>query len=149
MAKWLLKSEPSDYSIDDLQTEGITLWTGIRNFQARNFIRDKMQKGDDVLFYHSSCKHVAVVGRASVVSEAYADPDQFDQSSKYFDAKATKAEPKWFVVDVAFVSKASKPLPLKAMKAAPELSQLALFKQSRLSVIPVTDAQWDYIVSQL
>ena len=149
MAKWLLKSEPSDYSIDDLQTEGVTLWTGIRNFQARNFIRDKMQKGDEVLFYHSSCKHVAVVGTASVVSAAYADPDQFDQGSKYFDSKAIKSDPKWFVVDVAFVSKAAKPLPLKAMKAAPELSELALFKQSRLSVIPVTNAQWDYIVTQL
>jgi predicted RNA-binding protein with PUA-like domain len=149
MAKWLLKSEPSDYSIDDLQAEGVTLWTGIRNFQARNFIRDKMQQGDEVLFYHSSCKHVAVVGTASVVSEAYADPDQFNENSKYYDPKATKIEPKWFVVDVGFKTKATKPLVLKVMKAAPELAELALFKQSRLSVIPVTDEQWSYIVAQL
>ncbi len=149
MAKWLLKSEPSDYSIDDLEAEGVTLWTGIRNFQARNFIRDQMQQGDQVLFYHSSCKHVGVVGTGKVVSHAYPDPDQFDESSKYFDPKASLDDPKWFVVDVGFESKSSKLLPLKVMKAAPQLEQLALFKQSRLSVIPVTDEQWSYIVAQL
>lgn len=149
MANWLLKSEPDDYSIDDLREEGVTLWTGIRNFQARNFIRDQMQIGDGVLFYHSSCKNVGVVGIAKVVSQAYPDPDQFDSESKYFDSKATQAQPKWFVVDVEYVSNAKQMLPLKAMKAASELAECRLFKQSRLSVIPVTDLEWDFIVNQI
>ncbi|MEH6445273.1 MAG: EVE domain-containing protein [Oceanospirillaceae bacterium] len=149
MANWLLKTEPSDYSIDDLATDKVTPWGGIRNFQARNFIRDKMVIGDNVLIYHSSCKQVGVAGIAQIISDAYADPEQFDASHKYYDAKSSLEQPKWHVVDVKFVSSAQQLLPLKAMKAAAELEDLALFKQSRLSIVPVSDEQWDYIVSKI
>ena len=149
MNHWLLKSEPSDYSIDDLQREKITLWTGIRNFQARNFIRDEMRLGDRVFIYHSSCKQVGIAGIAEVVSQAYADPDQFDNSSRYYDVKASREKPNWFVIDIKFVAKAQQLLSLKVMKAAPELADLKLFKQSRLSVLPVSTQQWDYILAQL
>jgi len=149
MANWLLKSEPDDYSIDDLATDTTTPWNGIRNFQARNFMRDQMQVGDQVFIYHSSCKRVGIAGVAKVSRAAYPDPDQFEPTSPYFDAKASVDEPKWFVVDVSFVCKAVTFLPLKAMKAAPQLQDLAMFKQSRLSVLPVTSAQWDYIYRQI
>jgi len=145
MAYWLLKSEPSDYSIDDLQRDGITPWDGIRNFQARNFIRDQLTIGDQVYIYHSSCKQVGIAGVGEVASAAYADPAQFNESSKYFDDKSDPDDPKWFVVDIKFSRKAVTLLPLKAMKTAPELADLVLFRQSRLSVMPLNDAQWHYI----
>lgn len=149
MAYWLLKTEPNDYSIDDLENELSTAWTGIRNYQARNFIRDKMSLGDGVLIYHSSCKEVGIVGVATVLSNAYADPDQFDLESKYYDPKAKKSEPKWFVVDIGFKAKAKQRLSLQSMKNAPQLSDLALIKQSRLSVSPVDEQQWIFISAQL
>ncbi|MCJ8300725.1 MAG: EVE domain-containing protein [Pseudomonadales bacterium] len=149
MAYWLLKSEPADYSIDDLQQDGVTPWDGIRNFQARNFIRDQLAVGDQVFIYHSSCKQVGIAGVGEVASEPYADPAQFNEASKYFDSKADPDSPKWFVVDIKFSLKAQTLLPLKAMKAAPELAELALFKQSRLSVLPVNDQQWHYISGKI
>ena len=149
MAKWLLKSEPADYSIDDLAQDQVTSWGGIRNFQARNFIRDQMVIGDQVLIYHSSCKLNGVVGIAKVSSAPYADPEQFDQSSKYYDSGAEQADPKWYVVDIQFESKAKRLLPLKSMKQAAELADFILFKQTRLSVLPVSEQQWQFITSQL
>lgn len=149
MAKWLVKTEPSDYSIDDLQLEGVTPWNGIRNYQARNFIRDKMKAGDEVIIYHSSCSKVGVAGIGRVASDKYADLEQFNADSKYYDAKATKDEPKWFVIDIEFVAKASALYPLKMMKQAPELQDFALFKQSRLSVMPVTQQQWQHILNKI
>lgn len=145
MNYWLLKSEPSDYSIDDLIRDKITRWDGIRNHQARNFIRDKMQSGDKVLIYHSSCKQVGVVGCAEVISNAYPDPAQFDQNNKYFDHKSSRDAPKWFAIDIEFNSKAEHILPLSQMKGAEQLAHFPLFKQSRLSVIPVSAAEWEYI----
>ena len=149
MAKWLLKSEPSDYSIDDLAQDEITVWNGIRNFQARNFIKEKMRVDDSILFYHSSCKLTGVVGIAKDVSEAYADPAQFDEKSQYYDKKSQQENPKWFVIDVKFERKATAIFLLKEMKTSPELEDLLLFKQSRLSVLPVTDKQWHFIVSKI
>jgi len=149
MAKWLVKTEPSDYSIDNLQCDKVTPWNGIRNFQARNFIRDQMTIGDEVFIYHSSCSKVGVVGIGRIASDKYADEDQFNSRSKYYDAKATKEEPKWFVIDIAFVAKASVLYPLKEMKQAAELQDFALFKQSRLSVMPVTQQQWQYILNKI
>jgi len=149
MANWLLKSEPDDYSIDDLARDITTPWNGIRNFQARNFMRDQIQVGDNVFIYHSSCKKVGIAGIAKISRAAYPDPDQFDPSNHYYDAKSLIDDPKWFVVDVNFVAKANTFLPLKAIKAAEALKDLALLKQSRLSVVPVTQAQWDYILAQI
>lgn len=149
MAKWLLKSEPSDYSIDDLAQDKVTAWNGIRNFQARNFIKEQMAIGDLVFFYHSSCKHTGVVGIGKIVSKAYADPDQFDQQSHYYDVKSEVKNPKWYVIDVQFERKAETIFLLKNMKAAPELEDFILFKQSRLSVLPVSDKQWLYIISNM
>jgi predicted RNA-binding protein with PUA-like domain len=149
MAYWLLKTEPNDYSIDDLQADLSTPWTGIRNYQARNFIRDKMCIGDGVLIYHSSCKEVGVVGMAIVASNAYADPDQFNEDSKYYDANVNINDPKWFVVDIGFKAKAKQRLSLQEMKASIQLSDLALIKQSRLSVSPVDEQQWQFIIDKL
>lgn len=149
MAKWLVKTEPSDYSIDDLQIERRTPWNGIRNFQARNFIRDQMSVGDEVFIYHSSCTKVGVAGIGRVACDKYADKDQFDSTSKYYDQKATQDDPKWFVVDIEFVAKASTLYPLKMMKQAAELQDFALFKQSRLSVMPVTQEQWRHIFNKI
>ncbi|MGB1237644.1 MAG: EVE domain-containing protein [Pseudomonadales bacterium] len=145
MQYWLLKTEPDAYSIDDLARQGQTPWDGIRNFQARNFIRDQMQPDDEVLIYHSSCSKVGIAGHGRVASQPYADPAQFDETSPYYDPKATVQTPKWFVVDIAFVAKTEKLLPLKALKACDALAELALFKQSRLSVVPVSAPHWAVI----
>ena len=105
VAYWLIKSEPDAYSIDDLKRDGTEPWDGIRNYQARNMIRDDMKIGDDVLFYHSSCKVPAVAGLAKVASAPYPDPTQFDRKSKYFDEKSTEDDPRWILVDIAYVRK--------------------------------------------
>lgn len=148
MNYWLFKSEPEEYSIDDLQNEqtGMGVWDGIRNYQARNLLRDQVEVGDLVLFYHSSCRQVGVAGVARVVTGAYADPAQFDPQSAYFDGKSTQAAPRWVCVDVAFVSKFSTTLLLKQMKQIPELTEMVLFKQGRLSVQPVTELEFTTIV---
>ena len=104
---WLMKSEPSDYSIDDLERDGMEPWDGIRNYQARNLIRDEMQVGDLAFFYHSSCKVPAIVGIMKIVSEAYPDPTQFDPKSNHYDAKSNEDDPRWLLVDVAFERKTS------------------------------------------
>ncbi|WP_298633007.1 EVE domain-containing protein [uncultured Umboniibacter sp.] len=139
MNYWLVKSEPDDFSLKDLEALGSDGegWNGVRNYQARNFMRDDMALGDLVLFYHSSCKQVGVVGIAKVVKTAYPDPSQFDPDSKYFDSKATVDTPRWFQVDIAF-ERALRRVPLSAMKANAKLAGLALIKASRLSVMPVS-----------
>ncbi|MEQ3696553.1 MAG: EVE domain-containing protein [Pseudomonadales bacterium] len=139
MNYWLVKSEPDDFSLKDLEALGSDGegWNGVRNYQARNFMRDDMALGDLVLFYHSSCKQVGVVGIAKVVKTAYPDPSQFDPDSKYFDSKATVDKPRWFQVDIAF-ERALRRVPLAAMKANEKLAGLALIKASRLSVMPVS-----------
>ena len=146
---WLMKSEPDAFSIDDLHKVGVEPWNGVRNYQARNHMR-QMQVGDGVLFYHSSCAVPAVVGIAKVASVAYPDPTQFDPKSDYFDAKSTREEPRWSLVDVAFERKLKRAIPLEEIKQhADALGEgFALTQRgSRLSVSPVSAAQWKLLLS--
>lgn len=146
MAYWLLKSEPSVFSIDDLEQRGVSLWDGVRNYQARNFLR-AMQAGDQAFFYHSSCAEPGIVGIMQVVRTAYPDPTQFDPHSPYFDPKASPRAPRWDSVDLRFVRRFPAVLGLAVLKATPALAGLALVqKGSRLSVMPVTPAEWQAIL---
>ena len=148
---WLMKSEPDECSITDLEhAPGARVpWIGVRNYQARNFMRDAMRVGDGVLFYHSSCPEPGVAGLARVASEAYPDASQFDAKSPYFDAKSDAAAPRWLHVDVTHV--ATTPLlPLKQMRERPELATMQLLKPgSRLSITPVTAGEWQAVVDAL
>lgn len=147
MNYWLFKSEPDAYSIDDLKAEpnSVGVWDGIRNYQARNILRDDVQLGDTVLFYHSSCKKVGIAGVAKVVKIAYPDALQFDPSSKYYDAKSPIDSPRWVCVDIQFKSKLPDLLSLPQLKAVPELSDMMLLKRGRLSVQPVKSNEWKVI----
>ena len=148
MTYWLMKSEPNDYSIDDLERDGTEPWDGIRNYQARNLMRDDMQIGDEVLFYHSSCKVPAVVGIAKVASQAYPDPTQFDPKNKHFDPKSPEDNPRWLLVDVAFVRKTKRPITLKELKEHPALKDFRLnMRGNRLSIFPVDKKHWDVVLS--
>ena len=148
MAYWLFKSEPDEYSIDDLQAEprGVGVWDGIRNYQARNFLRDAVAVGDGVLFYHSSCKHVGIAGTAEVVRAGYPDPAQFDPDSRYFDPKATAEAPRWYCVDLGYRSHIEPLIPLAELRAIPALADMVLLNQGRLSIQPVRPAEWALIV---
>jgi predicted RNA-binding protein with PUA-like domain len=151
MAYWLMKSEPDEVSIDDLASApGRTLpWTGVRNYQARNFMRDAFALGDGVLFYHSSCPQPGIAGLAEVVSAAAPDETQFDPTSPYFDAKATRAAPRWVGVDVKLVRK-TRLLPLAELRAAPELASLRILQRgNRLSITPVSAAEWRAVLERL
>ncbi|MDF1799006.1 MAG: EVE domain-containing protein [Planctomycetota bacterium] len=142
---WLMKSEPDVYSIDDLFAEptGQTPWDSIRNYQARNFMRDEMAVGDFVLFYHSNAKPPGVAGLAQVASEAYPDPTQFDPDHKYFDPKSDPENPRWMLVDVAPLDRLERLVPLDELKGNPKLAGMATVqKGSRLSVQPVTGPEW-------
>jgi len=141
---WLMKSEPQTYSIDDLERDGSTCWDGVRNYAARNNMRE-MATGDLVLFYHSNASPPAVVGVARVTRTAYPDPTQFNRESKYFDAKADPAAPRWQMVDVGFVAKAQHPVTLPEIKAEPGLSEMDLVRFGRLSVQSVTKKQFDRV----
>jgi predicted RNA-binding protein with PUA-like domain len=146
---WLMKTEPDAFSIDDLQRVGTEPWNGVRNYQARNHMR-QMKPGDCVLFYHSSCEVPGIVGIAKVASDAYPDPTQFDPGSDYFDPKSTRAEPRWSLVDVAFERKLKRAIPLEEIKRhADDLGEgFALTQRgSRLSVLPVSTAQWKLLLS--
>ena len=146
---WLMKTEPDAFSIDDLKRVGTEPWNGVRNYQARNHMR-QMQPGDGVLFYHSSCEVPAIVGVAEVASEPYPDPTQFDPKSHYHDAKSTREEPRWSLVDVKFGKKLKRAIPLEEIKQhVDELGEgFALTQRgSRLSVMPVTAAQWKLLLS--
>jgi predicted RNA-binding protein with PUA-like domain len=147
---WLMKSEPDAFSIDNLQKVGVEPWNGVRNYQARNFMRDGMQVGDGVLFYHSNCPVPGIAGIAKVASKAYPDETQFDRKSDYFDPKATREEPRWMLVDVAFDRKLKRVIPLEEIRQhADALGEgFALTsKGTRLSVMPVTAAQWKLLLS--
>jgi predicted RNA-binding protein with PUA-like domain len=153
MAKncWLMKSEPYECSIDDvLAAPGRTVpWTGVRNYQARNFMRDAMRPGDGVLFYHSSCAEPGIAGIARVASRAYPDATQFDRASRYFDPAASPASPRWVHVDVQALRRIAL-IPLAALRAAPELADMAILRRgNRLSITPVTPAQWKFITTVL
>jgi predicted RNA-binding protein with PUA-like domain len=146
---WLMKTEPDAFSIDDLARVGTEPWNGVRNYQARNFMR-QMQVGDGVLFYHSSCEVPGIVGTATIVSAAYPDPTQFDPRSDYFDARSTREEPRWSLVDVAFERKLARTIPLEEIRQhADRLGEdFALIRRgSRLSVLPVSAAQWKLLLS--
>lgn len=146
---WLMKSEPGVYSIDHLARDKnkTTCWDGVRNYQARNLMRDEIKKADLILYYHSNAKPPGVAGVAKVVKESYPDHTQFDKKSKYFDPKANKEEPRWFMVDIQLVEKFNTFLPLDDLKAVKALDGMVLLqKGSRLSVQPVTKKQFDTIV---
>jgi predicted RNA-binding protein with PUA-like domain len=144
---WLIKSEPEEFSIDALAKVKSEPWSGVRNYQARNFMRDGMQVGDGILFYHSNCAEPGVVGLAEVATEAYPDPTQFDPRSDYFDAGSKQEEPRWLLVDVRFKRKLKRTITLTELKGRDELEEFALTRRgNRLSVMPVTRAQWDFIL---
>ena len=142
-----MKSEPGDYSIDDLERDKMEPWDGIRNYQARNLIRDDMRIGDQAFFYHSSCKVPAIVGIMKIASEAYPDPTQFDPQSKHYDEKSKDEDPRWLLVDVAFERKTERAITLIEMKAHPGLADFRLtMRGNRLSIFPVSDAHWQLIL---
>ena len=146
---WLMKSEPGDFSIDDLQRVGTEPWTGVRNYQARNFMR-QMQVGDGVLFYHSNAEVPGIYGIAEVASAPYPDPTQFRKNSKYYDPKATQEQPRWDLVDVKFVRKLERAIPLEEIRTHADAlgEEFALIRKgSRLSVLPVTAAQWKLLLA--
>ena len=146
MRYWLMKTEPDEFSIDDLSKKKAEPWTGVRNYQARNFMRE-MQAGDGVLFYHSSCEIPGIAGIAEVAEIAYPDPTQFDKKSDYYDAASKREEPRWSLVDVKFKRKLKRVIPLSELKDRNELEGFALLARgNRLSVLPVTKPQWDFIL---
>ena len=144
---WLIKNEPDCYSFQDLQRDGISPWEGVRNYQARNYMRDEMRPGDRVLYYHSSIGTPAVVGLAEVASEPYPDPTQFDPANEYYDPKATPEAPRWMLVDFKPVELLPREVTLAEMKAVPELAEMRLLARgNRLSVMPVEEAHFDLIL---
>lgn len=151
MNYWLMKSEPGTFSIDDLakcpdQTEP---WDGIRNYQARNFMRDAMKFGDQAFFYHSSCEIPAIVGIVRIVRAAYPDASALDPHSRYYDPKATPENPRWFLVDVKLVRRLKHPITLQELKACPELEEFPLVRRgNRLSIMPVSATQWRFILAR-
>jgi len=142
MNYWLFKSEPTTYGIDHLAKDKVTAWTGVRNYQARNFMRDAMKKGDLGLFYHSSCEVPGVAGIVEIVRAAYPDETQFARGSRYYDAAATKDAPRWFNVDVKFVRK-TRVVPIAELRAQKALKGMQILQRgNRLSITPVTAAEW-------
>ncbi|MCB1601988.1 MAG: EVE domain-containing protein [Xanthomonadales bacterium] len=147
MSYWLMKSEPDVFSIDDLKRKKREAWDGVRNYQARNYLRS-MAVGDEVLFYHSSCAVPGAVGIARIRKAAFPDPTQFDPASDYFDAGSKPEDPRWSAVEVEFQRKFKQPLPLEMLKTLPELADLALVKRgNRLSVMPVSENEWRAITA--
>jgi len=147
MAYWLMKSEPDAYSIDDLERDGTTPWDGIRNYQARNMMRDDMQIGDEVFFYHSNTKEPGIVGIAKIASDAYADATQFDKKSKYYDAKSDPDEPRWLLRDVEFVRHLERNITLTELKDQSGLDGFILLRKgNRLSIMPVEKKHWTRIL---
>lgn len=150
MNYWLMKSEPDTFGIDDLmqrpnQTEP---WDGVRNYQARNMLRDAMQLGDSVFFYHSNCKVPGIVGMMTIVCAGYPDETAFDPNDAHFDPKSNPEKPTWYRVDVKFVKKLSRTISLTELKQHPELTDLALIRRgNRLSIMPVSAEQWAFILS--
>ena len=152
MKYWLLKSEPDEYSIDDLANEPrkTTHWDGVRNYQARNMMRDDMKRGDRIFFYHSNCQPPGIVGIARVARKAYPDHTAFDPDDKHFDPKSDPDNPRWFMVDVAFVRKLKRKITLEELRkyADTHLQDFALLRRgNRLSVMPVAEEHWKFISS--
>ena len=146
-----MKSEPDEFSIDDLAAapEQTSPWFGVRNYQARNYMRDHMKVGDGVLFYHSSCAVPGIAGIARVTSEARADDTQFDRKSGYFDPKSRREAPRWSLVDVKFVKK-TRIMPLDEMRTYPQLSKMVVLRRgNRLSITPVSASEWKFLLGRL
>ncbi|MFH1495288.1 MAG: EVE domain-containing protein [Pseudomonadota bacterium] len=151
MRYWLMKSEPSDVSVDDLAAmpNQSVAWYGIRNYQARNFMRDQMRVGDQVFFYHSSCDEPGIVGLATVSKLAYPDQTQFDPKNKYFDPKATPENPRWMNVDVKLAKK-TRLIGIKELRSHPELEHMRILQRgNRLSITPVDPKEWEFILGLL
>lgn len=150
MNYWLMKSEPDSFSINDLyeRPERTEHWDGVRNYQARNMMRDEMKLGDLVFFYHSNCEEPGIVGIMEIVREGYPDFLAFDPEDKHFDPKSDPANPRWFMVDVKHVRTLSRTIALRELKEKPELASLALIRRgNRLSIMPVSKDQWEFILS--
>ena len=148
MQYWLLKSEPTAYSIDDLKRDGSTAWTGIRNYQARNFMRDTMKPGDMAFFYHSNANPAAIMGVCEIASTAFPDETAFNPKDSHFDPKATHANPIWCAVEVKYIRHLKKPLALEELRKMKGLEKMELLRKgSRLSVMPVTEKEWKIITS--
>ena len=149
MKYWLMKSEPDCFSIDDLKAcpNRVDHWDGVRNYQARNYLRDEIKSGDGVLFYHSNCKEPAIVGLAKVVREGYPDYTALDPREKHFDPRATIENPIWFMVDIQYVCHLSHPLTREDLRRHPVLSGMSVLRKgNRLSVQPVTESHWNEIL---
>ncbi len=142
---WLMKTEPGAYSIGDLERDGRTYWDGVRNYQARNFMRDDMRVGDGVLFYHSNCKPPGVVGLSRIVREEYPDHTAFDPGDMHYDPKSDPSNPRWFMVDMEFVARFDQIVSLEVLKAEPGLEEMVVTKRSRLSVQPVTALEFEVV----
>ncbi len=151
MGYWLMKSEPNAFSIDDLQQmpQQTEHWDGVRNYQARNMMRDQMKVGDQVFFYHSNCETPGIVGLMEVVRESYPDHTAFDPQSKYFDPKSSPGNPRWFMVDIKYIRHTKRVIPLTELKEQEPLENMPLVRKgNRLSIMPVTKAEWDYILTR-
>ena len=151
MNYWLMKSEPSEFSIDDLKNrpKKTEPWDGVRNYQARNMMRDDMKKGDQVFFYHSNCDEPGIVGIMQVVREGYPDHTAFDSEQKYYDPKSDPENPRWYMVDVKYKRHLKRIISLRELKQRmdPELADMPLMRKgNRLSIMPVTEAQWEFIL---
>ena len=147
MKYWLMKSEPDVFSIDKLKELGSSLWDGVRNYQARNFMMQEMRPGDEILFYHSNAEPPGVAGRARVASEAVPDPSQFDKKSDYYEPRVTKEKPVWYCVRVEFLEKFPRLVPLDELKHKRELKEMLVIKRGqRLSIQPVTKKEFDCVL---
>ncbi|RRQ22291.1 EVE domain-containing protein [Thiohalobacter thiocyanaticus] len=149
MNYWLMKSEPDVFGIDHLKQapKKTEHWDGVRNYQARNMMRDEMKKGDQVFFYHSNCDEPGIVGIMKVVREGYPDHTAFDPEAKYYDPKSDPDNPRWYMVDVQYVRKLKRNIPLAELKQYKELEDMPLVRKgNRLSIMPVTKAQWNFIL---
>ena len=149
MAYWLMKSEPDVFGIDDLERVGVEPWEGVRNYQARNMMRDDMKKGDLAFFYHSNTKVPGIVGVLRIHREGYPDAAAFDPEHTYYDPKSDPEKPRWYRVDVAFKDRFDEVIPLSWLKEQPELADCPLVRKgNRLSIMPITDQQWHFIMKQ-
>jgi len=147
MNYWLMKSEPEEFGIDDLKRVKTEPWDGVRNYQARNMMRDQMKKGDKVFFYHSNCAEPGIVGIMKVVKEGYPDPTAFDPEDKHYDPKSDPDNPRWIHVDVGYVRKLKRTIGLRELKTYRELEGMPLVRRgNRLSVMPVSEAEWEFIL---
>jgi predicted RNA-binding protein with PUA-like domain len=148
---WLFKAEPDIYGIEHLNAapKKTGRWDGIRNYQARNFLRDQVALGDEVFIYHSSCKNVGIVGTAKIVRTAYPDPTQFNPDNDYYDPKSTQENPRWISVDIQVTQTLPRIITLAEIKAQSALENMVLVKQSRLSTQPVTNAEWNFILQMV